>query len=179
MKFAPIAIAAAAFVSLHTLSEAATFQSVSGTGFTTETASLANSYLAPVAPAGSSVTSYSVLSTATGFSNTGTISFAAPVTAFTFLWGSPDSFNRLTDGTVTVTGSSFSSGKGNNAESTLYTFVDALGFTALTFSTTGIAFEIAAAPVPEPQMFALLLAGLGAVGFMALRRGALEAGRTS
>jgi hypothetical protein len=172
MKLSQIAIAAAALLSLHSLSEAATFQSVSGTGFTTETASLANSYLTPLAPAGSSVTSYSVLSTATGFSTTGTISFAAPVTAFTFLWGSPDSFNRLTDGTITVTGSSFSSGTGNNAESTLYTFVDALGFTSLTFSTTGIAFEIAAAPVPEPETFALLLAGFAAVGFMARRRSA-------
>jgi PEP-CTERM motif len=171
MKFAQIAIAASALVSAHALSEAATFQSVSGTGFTTETASLANSYLTPLAPAGSSVASYSVLSPATGFSNTGTISFAAPVTSFTFLWGSPDSYNRLTDGTVSVTGSSFSSGTGNNAESTLYTFIDALGFTSLTFSTTGVAFEIATASVPEPQAFALLLAGLGAVGFMARRRG--------
>jgi PEP-CTERM motif len=172
MKFAPIAVAAAALLSLHTLAEAETFQSVSGTGFTTETTSLANSYLTPLAPAGSSVTSYSVLSTAPGFLSTGTISFAAPITSFTFLWGSPDTYNRLTDGTVTVTGASFSSGTGNNAESTLYTFVDALGFTSLTFSTTGVAFEIAAAQVPEPTTLALLLAGFGAVGFLARRRGA-------
>jgi PEP-CTERM motif len=175
MKFAPIAIAAAALLSVHAVSEAATFQSLSGTGFTTETASLAGSYLTPLAPAGSSDASYSVLSIASGFSNTGTISFAAPITSFTFLWGSPDSYNRLTDGTVSVTGSSFSSGTGNNAESTLYTFVDALGFNSLTFSTTGIAFEIAVAPVPEPETSALLLAGLAAVGFMARRRRAPEA----
>ena len=109
MKFAPIAVAASALLSLHSASEAATFQAVSGTGFTTETVSLVTSYLTPVALAGSSITSYSVLSTATGFSNTGTISFAAPITSFTFLWGSPDSYNRVTDGTVTVTGSSFRS----------------------------------------------------------------------
>ena len=42
MKVAPIAFAAAALVSLQTLSEAATFQSVSGTGFVTETALLVN-----------------------------------------------------------------------------------------------------------------------------------------
>jgi len=171
MKFASIVVAAAALLSLHTLSRAETFESVSGTGFTTETTSLPNSYLAPLAPAGSSVTSFSVLSTAAGLLSTGTISFAAPITSFTFLWGSPDRFNRLTDGTVTVTGASFSSGTGNNAESTLYTFVDALGFTTLTFSTTGVAFEIAAAPVPEPSTLALLLAGFGAVGFLARRRG--------
>ena len=71
-----------------------------------------------------------------------------------------------------MNGSSFSSGTGNNAESMLYTFVDALGFTSLTFSTTGIAFEIAqaSAPVPEPETYAFLLAGLGALGFMSRRR---------
>ena len=172
MKFAPIVAAAAALVSLHTVSEAATFQSVSGTGFTTETTSVVNAFTTPLPPAGSTVASYSVLSTAPGFLSTGTISFAAPVTSFTFLWGSPDLYNQLTDGTVTVTGSSFSSGTGNNAESALYTFIDALGFTSLTFSTTGVAFEIAAAQVPEPMPFALLLAGLGAMGFLARRRGA-------
>jgi len=170
MKFAPIAVAAAALLSLLTPSEAATFQSVSGTGFTTETASVTNLYMTPLAPAGSSVASYSVLSTAAGFLSTGTISFAAPVTSFTFLWGSPDSYNLVTDGTVSVTGSSFSSGTGNNTESTFYTFVDALGFTSLTFSTTGVAFEIASAQVPEPMPFALVLAGLGTVGFLARRR---------
>ena len=115
-----------------------------------------------------------MLSTAAGFSNIGTISFAAPITSFTFLWGSPDAYNSLTDGTVTITGSSVSSGTGNNAESTLYTFFDALGFSSLTFSTTGVAFEIASTQVPEPMTFALLLAGLGAVGFVARRRGASD-----
>ena len=69
MKVAPIAFAAAALVSLQTLSEAATFQSVSGTGFVTETALLVNSYLTPKTPAGSSIASYSMLSTAAGFPN--------------------------------------------------------------------------------------------------------------
>ena len=155
MTFAPIAIAASAVLSLHTLCEAATFQSVSGTDFTAEP-------------------TYSVLRTATSFSNTGTIGFAAPVTSFTLLWGSPDSYNHLADGALTVTGSSFSSGTGNNAESTLYPFVDALGFTSLRFSTTGVSLGIAEAHVPEPMTFALLLAGIGAVGFMTRRRGAPE-----
>ena len=71
MKFAPIAVAAAALLSLQTPSEAATFQSVSGTGFTTETTSVTNLYTTPLAPAGSSVVSYSVLSTAAWLSEHG------------------------------------------------------------------------------------------------------------
>jgi hypothetical protein len=170
MKLAPIAIVSAALVGLNTPSWAATFEAVPGLGATTEFTTVVNSFLTPVATAGSSVASYSVLSTAAGFPTSGTISFAAPVTSFTFLWGSPDSYNRVTDGTVTVTGSTFSSGTGNNAETTLYTFFDALGFSSLTFSTTGIAFELAVASVPEPETYAMMLAGLGAVGFLALRR---------
>ena len=170
MKLAPIALIAAALLALNTPSQATTFASASGPGFTTETTSVVNSFLTPLAPPGSSVANYSVLSTAPGFSTSSTIGFAAAVTSFTFLWGSPDSYNTVTDGTVTVTGSTFSSGTGNNAESALYTFFDALGFTSLTFSTTGIAFEVAVAPIPEPETYAMMLAGLGAALFMAVRR---------
>ena len=170
MKFAPIALMSAALVALSTPSWGAIFEAAAGPGFTTEFITVSGSYLTPMATAGSSVASYSVLSTAAGFSTSGTISFAAPVTSFTFLWGSPDSYNSVTDGTVTVTGSAFSSGAGNNAESTLYTFFDALGFTSLTFSTTGVAFELAVAAVPEPETVAMMLAGLGAVAFLSRRR---------
>jgi len=170
MKLAPIAIMAAALAASNTQSWGATFGPVSAPGFTTEVVTVLNSFLTPVATSGSSVASYSVLSTAAGFSTSGTISFAVPVTSFTFLWGSPDSYNSVTDGTVTVTGSTFSSGAGNNAETTLYTFFDALGFTSLTFSTTGIAFEVAVAAVPEPQTYAMMLAGLGVLAFLARRR---------
>lgn len=168
--FAPFTVAAV-LVALHGAASADTFSAVSGTGFTTETTSALNQYLMPLAPAGSTVSSYSVLSTANGFASVGTIAFAAPRTTYTFLWGSPDSFNSVSDGAVSVTGSSFSSGTGNNAESTLYTFTDLAGFSSLTFRTTGIAFEIAAVtPVPEPETYALLLGGLGAVFMIARRR---------
>src|SRR4051812_33030879 len=170
MKLAPTAIMAAALAALSTPSWGATFEAVPGLGATTEFTTVLNSFLTPVATSGSSVASYSVLSTAAGFLTSGTISFAAPVTSFTFLWGSPDSYNSVTDGRVSVTGSTFSSGAGNNAETTLYTFFDALGFTSLTFSTTGIAFEVAVAEVPEPQTSAMLLAGLTALAFLARRR---------
>lgn len=162
---------AATLIGLQGVASANTFEALSGTGFITETTSVVNKYLKPLAPVGSTVGSFSVLSILSGFATTGTITFAAPVTSYTFLWGSPDGFNSVTDGTVSYTGSSFSSGTGKNAETTLFTFADATGFSSLTFSTTGTAFEIAAVPsVPEPETYALLLAGLGAVGFVSRRR---------
>ncbi len=174
MKFSPLAFAAAAFLALPAIAQADSFAALSSsnsTGFTTETSTIGNQYLMPIPPAGSTISSYSVLSTNPGFSSVGTISFAAPVTSYTFLWGSPDTYNTLTDGLVTVTGSSFSSGTGNNAESTLYTFSDLRGFSSLTFSTTGVAFEVAAVTaVPEPETYALFLAGLAAMGFITRRR---------
>ena len=169
-KALKLAGVAAVTIALQSAASAQTFVALSSPGFTTETTSAANSFLTPLAPSGS-VSSYSVLSTAAGFSTTATILLAS-TTSFTFLWGSPDSFNSVTDSNgVTVTGSSFSSGLGNNAESKLYTFFDAKPFTSLTFLTSGVAFELAvAAPVPEPETYALMLAGLAAMGFVARRR---------
>jgi hypothetical protein len=165
------AAAAAVFAGLSSPAFAESFSALSAPGFTTETTSLVDQYLMPEAPAGSTITSYSVLSTAAGFSTTGTLTFAAPVTSYTFLWGSPDSYNSVSDGKVSVSGSSLGSGSGNNADTTLYTFLDLSGFTTLTFKTTGIAFELATvSPVPEPGTYALLLAGLGVVGFSTRRR---------
>lgn len=169
MKTLRIAAVATTLAVLNATASAATFIALSSPGFTTETATVVNSYLAPIAPAGSTVASYSVLSTDAGFSSTATLNFGAPITSYTFLWGSPDTYNSVTDGVVTVTGSAFSSGTGNNAESTLYTFVDLAGFTSLTFKTSGVAFEIAVAPIPEPGTHALLLAGLGLLAFLSNR----------
>ena len=74
MNFAKPLAVAAALIALQGAASAATFSSVAGTGFTTETSSVTNSFLMPAAPAGSTVTSYSVLSTMAGFSSTGVIS---------------------------------------------------------------------------------------------------------
>ena len=167
------AAAVAAVFALQGVAFADSFSSFSSgaTGFTTETESVVNVFLKPMAPAGSTLSDYSVLSTDSGFSTTGTLTFAAPITSYTFLWGSPDGYNIVSDGKVSVTGASFSSGKGNNAESTLYTFVDPAGFSSLTLTTTGVAFEVAAVtPVPEPETYALMLGGLGVLGLLARRR---------
>ena len=182
MKLFHVVAAAAALCALQSQASAQTFEAlssnaaytISSPGFITESTSVVASYLMPQAPVGGTVTNYSVLSTRAGFSNTATITFATAVTNFTFLWGSPDFFNTVTDGTVTVSGANISAGNGNNAQSQVYTFTDAAGFTSLTFKSAGTAFEIATAaavsPVPEPETYVLMLAGFAAVGFVAARR---------
>ena len=101
-----------------------------------------------------------------------------------FLWGSPDIYNVLT---VTSTGGapqSFSAAglgfavtDGNQTFSQYVQFTASAGSKITSFSYSNVpatdAFETAnysITPIPEPQTYALLLAGLGAVGFVARRR---------
>lgn len=128
------------------------------------TGSVVNQYLAPIGVTGS------YLAVATGGSATIDLDGA---TSFSFLWGSPDPTNTITiDGDV-FTGTSLLGAFANssNTHSVWATFTDLDGMESFTITTGQIAFEMAvAAPVPEPETYALMLAGLGAVGFIARRR---------
>lgn len=119
-----------------------------------------------------------------------TINFGAGIGYISFLWGSPDLYNVLT---VNSTGGSqtfvagaagagqtslgFSTTNGNQTVSQYVQFagIGANQITSLVFNNNPQinAFETAnysITPVPEPETYALLLAGLGVVGFMARRR---------
>lgn len=102
-----------------------------------------------------------------------------------FLWGSPDTYNVLTV-TSTVGGPFFfstaslgfavSNGDQSFSQYVQFTATPGSKITSLSFSNSPSinSFESAnysvTTPVPEPETYALLLAGLGVVGFMARRR---------
>lgn len=97
--------------------------------------------------------------------------------SFSFLWGSPDATNNIsiTDsmGTQTFTGLSLLGALSNssNGNTQWATFTSTGTLTSMTLTTNQVAFEMAVAnPIPEPETYALMLGGLGALAFVARRR---------
>lgn len=183
MKFSKTLLAAAALVASFGANAAITFSSVAASpgdyistgdvyahsgGGSTQTTSAVNTYLKPLYD----TNNYFVVTTG----ETVTFTLAANTTEFSFLWGSPDPSNAIAvngsllgDGT-TLLGALATS---DNAQ-TQWSTITATGggfLNTIAFSTGQIAFETAVAnPVPEPETYALMLAGLGAMAFVARRR---------
>ncbi len=114
-----------------------------------------------------------------------TIAFTAPVSYISFLWGSPDIENLLTVTTSSGSAQNFSASglnfavtDGTQSFSQYVQFKADAGstITSLTFANVPArdAFEVAnfsvTAPVPEPETYALMFAGLGVMGFVMRRR---------
>lgn len=112
-----------------------------------------------------------------------TLTFTSPVSYLSFLWGSPDLYNLLTvistdiSQVFTVASLGFAVTDGNQAFSQYVQFASAPGskITGVVFSNTPAqdAFEVAnfsVNTVPEASTYALMLAGLGIVSFVARRR---------
>ena len=181
MKFQKSLIGAAlALLALQANASAPTFSSVAGSIgdyaapiFTTPNPSLAyvaNDSVAAVRllPFGDTNT-YLVVSTG----GSATINLGG-ARSFSFLWGSPDATNMINiDDGYSFTGSSLLGGLANssNANTRWATFTSDVGMNNFTISTGQVAFEIAVTnPVPEPETYALMLGGLGALAFVVRRR---------
>lgn len=112
------------------------------------------------------------------------LSFTSPVSYVSFLWGSPDSFNTLTV-TTNLGSYTFQSSNltglvydGNQSYASYVGFTAGAGesITSLTFSSGINAFEASnfsvTSPVPEPESYTMLMAGLFAIGLISRRRAA-------
>lgn len=145
-------------------------QLVNGThGFAAQPAGSSGNYLS-VGPSGDQPASQ-------------TLTFGAGASYFGFLWGSPDDYNTLTVttnfNTYTFTGALITNpANGDRAVSGYVNLTGGVGevneiIQSVMWQSTSNAFETdnhAVVAVPEPETYALMLAGLAAVGFVARRR---------
>jgi hypothetical protein len=181
MKYTKTLLAAAALVaSVGVNAQTVTFAAPSAGSYTAPTPSFSSGTVYTASTSIASVQTQPLFDTGTFLvvDPDGQATFnLGGVQSFSFLWGSPDPTNAISiNGGAFMTGANLLSGTANsdNANTQWTTITAAAGGTldTLTIQTPGrIAFELAVAnPVPEPETYTLMFAGLGAVGFMARRR---------
>lgn len=111
-----------------------------------------------------------------------TLTFSKGLSYFGFLWGSPDAYNTVTfwNGNTQLasfTGTAVKTSANGDQDYARYFGVTANGgdvITKVVFSSSSNAFETDnhafIAAVPEPETYAMLLAGLGLMGVVARRK---------
>jgi len=133
-------------------------------------------------PVGSTGNYWSVGSSPTAQQGPGVVTFDSGVSYFGFLWGSPDAYNIVSfyDGAQLLGAFNGSAilvpPNGDQAFSKYFNIYAEAGqkITKINFASTTNAFETdnqAFVPsIPEPEIYAMMLAGLGLMGFVARRR---------
>jgi len=136
-------------------------------------------------PPGSTGNFYSVGTSPAAQTGPGQVAFNSGLSYFGFLWGSPDTYNTVSFYNGNTLLGSFNGSavlnpaNGNQAVGKYFNAFAGIGeqITHVKFASTGNAFETDnhsyVSAVPEPETYAMLMAGLGLLGFMAKRKKSL------
>ena len=133
-------------------------------------------------PPGSTDNFWSIGTSPSAQNGPGNVSFGSALSYFGFLWGSPDAYNSVSfyNG-ATLLGSFDGSAilvppNGDQTYSRYFNVFAGAGeaITRIVFASGSNAFETDnhafVAAVPEPEIYAMMIAGLGLMGFVARRR---------